>query len=506
MMNSANDIARRLVPRWRSLSATIKFGELAHSGGPPKPNNPEVDEQLAVKVAVWSEDPSIQSAGEVVEASIVAGQDEIGFEAAKFVMSDEHAATLLKDNARQLIARTAGDQTPRTQTRGDAKRQWRDLARECPNNALAWVELSLMDVLDGRRDSASRSMQVALGLAPNNRHVLRAAARLFLHLGDPERSHAVLLKSEATPHDPWLSAAEIAVANVAGKRSATLRQSQRLLDGGNHSDWDLGELAGAVGTEEMLSGRRKKARDLFRRSVLKPTGNALAQAEWASPSFPGDFLETMSTGRAPEADEAVAIHAYRHDKLSEVMSACDGWARSEPYSIRPYEMASGAAAESELYEKTIEYAKKGLVLRPDAPWLLNNIAFASIYLGLYDEALPILAKLSQDGEKISLVAKANYALLSMKLGNYEQGASWYQEVIDAFRRKGEVRLSALAGAYFAKAAAESASPEAGQLLGAAEEAADKLGMHSIARLLGNVRGRFELGERARNMQPLVGIN
>jgi hypothetical protein len=55
-------------------------------------------------------------------------------------------------------------------------------------------------------------MMTALQLAPQNRHVLRSAARLFLHVGDPECAHDLVARNDATKNDPWLIAAEIAIA------------------------------------------------------------------------------------------------------------------------------------------------------------------------------------------------------------------------------------------------------------------------------------------------------
>ena len=54
---------------------------------------------------------------------------------------------------------------------------------------------------------------VALQLAPTNRHVLRSASRLFLHLDDSERAYDIIAQSDATVDDPWLIAAELSFAD-----------------------------------------------------------------------------------------------------------------------------------------------------------------------------------------------------------------------------------------------------------------------------------------------------
>src|SRR5207249_5632885 len=151
-----------------------------------------------------------------------------------------------------------------------------------PRQALAWANLALEYASLGLRDKAKRAMNAGLSLAPSNRFLLRSAARLRLHLNEPEEARALLLRQPKTRHDPWLLSAEIAIATVLGKPSRLIRDGREMVEGAEFAPAHLAELASALGTVELLSGKTKAARKLFHRSLEAPTDNSVAQAVWAS--------------------------------------------------------------------------------------------------------------------------------------------------------------------------------------------------------------------------------
>lgn len=499
MMSSSNEIQRRLVPRWRSLADTLRLGELGSDRRPSATN----DELLAIlesREASWNADKTIQSAGELIEAAITSGREVTAKEAAQFVLRRPDATTLLRASARLTLSRDRerDGETALWLPVGD-KEFWRRQVRTYPGNALAWVELAFREMLDGRKRAARRCMQVATQLAPDNRHVLRAASRLFLHLQDPDHALWGLRRTGATTYDPWLASAEIAISSVARKTPKSITQGRQLLSG-DFSPRDLSELAGAIATEELVTGRRKKARDLFRTSSQAPTGNAFAQVAWASPNFPEENFVTQAS--VNEADEAEALRYQQTGDTERLLEACTRWARSEPYSIRPLEMASAAAAELELYEETITFADLGLKLRPHAPWLLNNKAYALANLGEFDQAEIMLHRMGADDEEASVARTANEGLILMKRGSVDRGVALYVEAIRKFREKDKPKLATVAGAYLAKAAAEAELPYSPELIQAAKKGLERTSLPSLVRMLDNTLDRFELGHRARNMQPI----
>ena len=75
-------------------------------------------------------------------------------------------------------------------------------------------------------------------------------------------------------------------------------------------------------------GNRKKARKLFTSSLMDPTGNSLAQAEWASFQISSFVRATSSMYlTAEESSEARAFHHYRVRQYRESIDACEAWRR-----------------------------------------------------------------------------------------------------------------------------------------------------------------------------------
>lgn len=135
---------------------------------------------------------------------------------------------------------------------------------------------------DGHHASALRYVNAAIGLAPNSRFVVRGAARYFLHVGDHERAHDLLKRTELIRFDPWIQASEIAVATLRERSSLMARRATREIAKTGALDVRFSELASALGIIEILSGAEKKAKQLFHKALGHPNDNSLAQAEWAA--------------------------------------------------------------------------------------------------------------------------------------------------------------------------------------------------------------------------------
>jgi tetratricopeptide (TPR) repeat protein len=479
---------RRLVPRWRRLAVTAKARELAT---PPRLNESSsalpIDRDLLDKLGRWRADQSIVSAGELVEAAVVAAKESEAAHAARFLLDPRSTATAPLKRLAALTLKRAGyeNEVPSGLEilASDEKRVWRERTRMYPNNPLGWVELSLFDVIAGRHQSALRSMQIALQLAPNDRHVLRSASRLFLHLGDPDRAYDILLRSAATKSDPWLIAAELSIAELAGQKPRYFEQGRRLVEQGQFYPRQITELSGAIATLELEAGRRKKSRDFFRTSLTDPSGNAVAQAEWASPEFNVELVSPQTFSTASEVDEATAFHLLREKKFGEVPAACERWSQGEPYSIRPFEVGSSTAAMIGDHEKALKLAQQGLLVRPNAKLLLNNQAFSLAHLGRLKEAEQSLRGIGQEDERLWLVSQANRGLISMRSGQHQAGMTYYREAIEGFKKLEKPQMIAIARLYLGREAARAGLPEAGELLTSAREALEKLKMTAHQHIL-----------------------
>ena len=478
---------RRLIPRWRSLAITTATNELAA----PYPESvatsgQPISDSFLEKCARWKERPGVITAGELVGAALVIGREEQALDAARLLLSPGSSATRSLRRLAELTTQKVIDTKVVGQSALDydcLKRQWRRRARMHPENAMAWVELSLLDVILGREKTAQRSMSVALQLAPNNRHVLRSAARLFLHFGDPVRAYEVISKSEAVRSDPWLIAAELAIAELAKRKPKYYSRGRDIVGSGATEPRQLTELAGAIGTLELIGGQRKKARQYFRKSVVSPTGNALAQAEWASPSFGSNLVEQSYFKRATEIEEARVLQLLNTEEYSHVPDACDKWSSTEPYAIRPYEISSSVSAMLEDFDLTLKTAQRGLRIHPKAGRLLNNCAFSLASLGRLREADSFLLRIGSGDGQDWPISEANRGLVAMRRGQHDLGVALYRSAIDNFGRIGRGSSADIASIYLAREAARSRIPDARTLVNRARDVIGRLGNRGYEKIM-----------------------
>jgi len=451
-----------MVPRWRSFANTLRSQELAAPRG--KRPLSDISAELLKRLTSWRLQPSLLTAAELVESAIVEGQEPEAVRAATSLLSPSSRATpLLKKQAAFLLLRAGHEkELPPDQRLGEHEtlKLWRERTRLNPRNAVAWVELARCQLIYSQKWKAERSMAVALSLAPNNRYVLRSASRLFLHLEQFDRAHDLMVRSPATRQDPWLLSAEIALSQVAEVSPKFYKVGLSMLSEANHLPRQITELAGAVATTELLDGSRKKAVRFFRQSIIDPNGNALAQAEWATPAFATQIVSEDNLKLADEAYEAKAFHLYRTNKFEEVAPVCAQWSSEEPFSIRPYEFGAQSASTIGDYETALLFARRGLAIRPAAVRLLNSAAFAQANLGHLDEAELLLQRVPADpSDDSALVAEANRGLVAFRRGNVRLGASFYKKAIDGFRYRQRTYLAASARLYYARETLRAGCPE-----------------------------------------------
>lgn len=455
-----------MIPRWRSLAATLQSNELSSTRAPRAEGREETHaEALVRRIGRWRRDPNIVTAAELVEAALVAGRESEAVDAARQLVNvDQSAAPLIRAQAQNLLRRVGlTEEVPSAPALRAA--DWRRLTRLHPQNALAWVELAFHQTVHGHPAAAAKSMAAALHLARDNRHVLRSAARLYLHLEDRERAHDLIARSPATRADPWLLSAEIAFARAAQRTPRFFKLGLNLVEDGGLMPGQITELAGSVGTVDLLDGSRRRARKMFTRSMEDPNGNALAQAEWATPRMGAEIVPAARLESVHEAFEAMAFHRYREHRFSEIPVICARWADVDPYSVRPFEFGSSAAGLAENYTKAEELARRGLELRPKSPLLMNYCAFALSHIGRGSEADALLARVvpASSDDPLAMLTLANQGLSAFRQGRHEEGITYYRRAIDGFRRIGDPRMSAHARVYLAREASRAGLPDATKL-------------------------------------------
>lgn len=426
---------RRIIPRWRSLTASLARGELDPLVISRADSSGDAQEVLARRAAEFDRDGGRVYASELVAAALVLGPSKSALDAARRLGGGDLAATPMARRVAELLTHETEEDVvrPRTdvvdQDHAARKRLLRFGLRANPRNALRWADVARLYTIDGRPREASRAMKVALALSPKNRYVLRSAVRLRLHAREPDAALAILSRNSRTKHDPWLLAAEIAVADLADQRSHNVRRAQAMMDAGQFSDFELSELAGALGTLELDAGDHRQARKLFRRALVAPTDNAVAQAEWAAPRL------GLEVGEEPLAErtswEARALVAQRAGDPKSASDEAWGWLDDQPFASRPAAFGSYAASSHRDFGRGLEFARRGIVANPDEFLLRNNAAFCLLSMNRLEEAEHHLAAIKRAELKPHdrAVLTATLGLYHYRRGDAEAGRELYQDAI-----------------------------------------------------------------------------
>src|SRR6202041_2587002 len=138
---------------------------------------------------------------------------------------------------------------------------------------------------------------------------------------------------------------------------------------------------------------------------------------------------------------------------------------------RPYGVGSLAAITLGDAETACRLAARGLRLEPDSPLFRNHMAYALIEKGEYPRATEILRQaLNKKPDEYAagyLVATAG--MLSMRLGDVEEGIASYRAVISVLKKQGNQSAEPSAMAFLALEAARARSPLAAEFIKQAED-------------------------------------
>jgi tetratricopeptide (TPR) repeat protein len=255
-------------------------------------------------------------------------------------------------------------------------------------------------------------------------------------VGDAEQGHKLLLRSPRTETDPWLVAAEIAVANMAGRPAEFVKVGRELLD--RLPSLHTTELAASLATIELDAGQDRRARRLFEASLIEPNDNSLAQAEWASNQLQLPELETKLE-LVPSSYEAKALDYQSAGRPQEAVSQAALWLADEAFSSRAAAFGSYEASKAADFIRGADFARKGLIANPDDATLLNNLAFCLAKLGRVAEAESAISRIGAvDFDADPATIMATKGLIAFRSGDITEGTELYVEAIrsaKAQRRK-----------------------------------------------------------------------
>ena len=487
MSKDLQDSERQVIPRWREFETTLRTAELDEVSEDTSEKKP--DEFFARKVDQWRRTPEVESAAEVLTGAIVLRQNSLAQEAARFILKNKNASLPELIN---LADRTlAPPSTLRDLYKGDSSRdpqgkkvhELRGRLREYPHNAILWTDLSRAFLNLGSIGKSKEAMRVALSLSDTNRFILRCAARLYVHVGEHDRAHRLLIREERTREDPWLLSAEIAVASKTGRTSRWVRNASSILLKGNFLPHSTSELASAVATLEFSAGFNKKARRLFEMSLQDPSENAVAQAGWASRWMPSLDVDPLVFERQP-SQEALAWQSFMKSDWSSALSHCDRWLADEPFSPEPA-IKGSYIAETASFDYTLaeKFARGGLQINPNSWVLRNNLAVALALQNRPTKAMRELALIKPAPPEAKMTLMATKGLIEFRSGNPAAGKTLYEQAILMASGSEHRKERALASLYLAREELISGSTDYAQAMKIAQEWKGTSGMPEIAPML-----------------------
>jgi len=505
MAGFISDKARQVIPRWRTLRETLRRREL-DSVVPSRAYQTGAPDFLAQKLVDWKQHQTVGHAADLVGAGVALGREGEVTGAARFLLrNDVYATSWARELAVHALDTPDNGKivAPTSEVMGESylHGQVRNLRQQLhgePRDPILWVELSRVYAILGLGEQAGRCMSIALQLATTNRFVLRSACRLFVHLGDPERAHGILARSDRTLHDPWLLAAEIAVGSIAEKRPKRIKPARGMLSGGKFASSHISELASALATLELGSGSLRKSKKLFKLSLADPTENSIAQVAWTS------WREKSIRLREHDllhfnAFEAQSWVSFQTGDWKQSIEQCKLWQFDQPFSSWPSIFGSFIAAiVLEDYQTSEWFAKTGLRANPTDFMLLNNLAFARVNLGNMEGASEALTRAyrSQVSERENAAIQATRGFLEFQNGNLEVGRRLYLDALTAAQKleRQDILLFALTSVYLAMELIMRAGEEGGTELDRAFQAL-KQGRDPIFRVLENRLTKFTTGSK-----------
>jgi Flp pilus assembly protein TadD len=478
----------------------VALGELDNPGKAPILWD-DAARSLAEKKGQWDENHTIWHAADFIAASFVLGEPEASADAAGFLLSQ--GGKKVPVPALLLAGRVAHQEAARLAVPEVEAFEGIKLFREIhrlkqrtvtePRNAIAWVDLARAYTVAGEINLARRAIVLACSISPDNRFVLRSAARLLVHQHDAFEAHRLLVKSVSTGYDPWLMAAEIGVASTAGLGPVFTRPARGVLGSAQHSPLSLTELSSALASLELDAGKIGSAKKLFRKSLERPTENSLAQASWASEHVSGLHVNARDF-EIPRNFEADAWQSYALGEWDQCLHASVRWLEDQPFSSKPAVLASFILSTiNQNYEAAVALLKTSMTRNPRHPGLTNNLAFALVNLGNLEEAQLLLssAKVTDSSDASNVTLLATEGALMFRSGNTELGRHLYLDAIELARRQRLQKYVAMGAIYLAHEEVLARTEQKSVAIHRAVEESAKCADKDVAFLLNRVQQLLE---------------
>jgi Flp pilus assembly protein TadD len=450
--------ARPIVPRWRPFDEALRRDDLSASTTASRAPQLDSIDTLNYERSLqeFRENRSAWFGGNVFVEALARDDLAAAAEIGTFLLSGQSDASPM---LRELATQHLNPEDIQPESTANYRVQigrLRHRLRVFPRNGIAWADLGYHLNLAGQFREAGRALAVAVQLAPNNRFVLRAAARFHIHHERFEQAQAILNASAATSRDPWLLAAEIGAATSGKRRSRHLQHARTIVKDGVFSPLQSSELASAVGTAELLfEAPRRQIRTMFAASLQDPTENSLAQAEWAARRCDG-ITEKPRLDDRVDTHEARAWDNFVNGKFDDAATFAQAWLKDQPFAPMPAQLLSWILSSlNDDYTGAIDILRRALRPNPNDSGLLNNIAFSYASLNETRKARIYIERAAlccdDDDEDSRLIIAATRGLIAFREHRPDQGRSLYLDVIErAMTTKADNRIAAMAWTHLAR--------------------------------------------------------
>lgn len=430
---------RLIIPLWREFNKSLfelnPIGQYKH---------PEIRGDIQEYLTEWNVNKSIVTAGELISAAIVNGitEETAVLQAARYVVDYPLKAPQALVNASKgmlsIPIPLEGDQKERFSIYAKIAKL-KKLLSDYPTAAIFHIEIAREYMLLGQLNLAEKHIKIALYFDRNNRFVVRSAARFFIHMEDGDRAVDVLRRSELTKVDPWLMASEISVSKQFKKRSPNLKKAIQLIDSKNFSNFDLSELCGTIGMEELDNNSFKNGRKLFNQSLLAANDNSFAQAQWVVRNKNLDLLFPNMPINVNYKEALTYDKFFAGDYKSALRYAIE-WQDEMPYSLKCAMFGSEISTVFEKdYKTSIQLLDKYLRTNQHNKAALNDLAYAYALNNdivnaqkKIDAAIKEVDETNLDLADICLIA--TQGLVFFRAGNAELGSDLYEKAIDISKK------------------------------------------------------------------------
>jgi Tfp pilus assembly protein PilF len=440
------DATRVLLPRWRSLTATLVRGEFADLRG-FRPDAATATRQVQLE-GDFARDGTLESATDLLAFAVAYGDvpSAAAVRASELVESRANPKTAVHALATRVLSRDKTIPIDQGITPRERMIALKSRVRSNSRDALSWIELARWYTVLGQVEPARRCMLSAVSLVDSHRYVLRSAARFLCHVGDPERAQRLLEGATCLRRDPWLMASHVAVCDLQGRASQFSMHIKKVLLSGPVG-FNESELAAALGTVELDHGSVKKARKLLRASVVMPAENAIAQVEWINRARGERVVLPDAVVVNTRCFEALAWRAACNGAVAEAVSNCTHWLDEEPFSVKPAMFGSFFGVVSgECLEAACELARRGAQANPDNVILANNYVVALAELGELEQAANRMARIrfGTSSSEVRITLKATAGMLAFRAGHVEEGTARYSGAIKEATELRDLYLERLA--------------------------------------------------------------